>query len=160
MVFCRRSTCPHSQTYMLLTLSQSYTIWFPHCVIRWHIVCFCIIMWHILQTVFLPSEAGTAPSYAANLCSRQSKTQLLWKHTSKTFPHKIADIYVHTFSSVVLKFWNWMVLMLLNEISTNKILFIICMLLISHFTGRHNGGTARGLRPGRDAATQRDYTPG
>jgi hypothetical protein len=26
--------------------------------------------------------------------------------------------------------------------------------------GRHDGETARGLRPGRDGATQRDYTPG
>ena len=47
-----------------------------------------------------------------------------------------------------------MVLMLLNEISTNE------MFPISHFTGRYNGGTARGLRPGRDGATQRDYALG
>ena len=53
-----------------------------------------------------------------------------------------------------------MILMLLDEINSNEILCIICMFHMSQFMGSHNGGTARGLGPGRDGATQQDYTPG
>ena len=141
---------------LLLILSLSYTIWFPHYVIRWHIV-----------YVFVPKCDTSCkaffclPRLALHQVMQQISVQDNSRHSCyenippKKFPHKIADIYVHTFSII-----SRIEILELNGDIIFGHLNLICMFPISHFTRRHNGGTARGLRPGRDGATQRDYTPG
>ena len=110
MVFSRGRPCPHSQTYILI--STSYTILFPHYVIRWHIVCYCIIMWHILQTMFLPAQAGNAPegAFAENDVGHPNHCRwlrLAWAHRNSQILTRSFDSYIVSWSFLWLPVVSW-----------------------------------------------------
>ena len=102
---------------LLLTLSLSYTIWFPHYVIRWHIV--CMFLYH--NVTHLANHFSACLGWrCTKLCSKSLFKTIQDTVAMKTYLQEFPPQNSwHLCSYVFYHFpWYWMVLMLLNVLMT------------------------------------------